>query len=386
MDDPAAVENDAIPNGLLFATERTGRVVPDGQRVERCALARLAPARRSGAGSCSGAEKSQTIPPSDGLPLRRGSVPSRARTSAGRRVAARALVPGERDGGGRGRGRHSRRRRGARRAECRRSPSSRSTAGGSDGARTAPTVRRRATGARAGRRAEHERAAGVGGRCAPTSASARRRATMDRRTHPRHQHAAGSPPRREPLAVRGRTIEVRDGTDRRARARRRRPGHRARRRARHSPRRHALRTFHSRRRAASRPAAARIRRSCRRLPRSLAYRLMQRKSPYAARPATFITTLVAARPDAQAVGNPFAGHTYQPGIDVLRLRHPHRAARHGRVHSWRRHGHRARARRASTRSGSISSIELDGARHRGERSAPWDRCMRTIASRCRSAA
>jgi hypothetical protein len=26
MDDPAAVENDAIPNGLLFATERTGRV------------------------------------------------------------------------------------------------------------------------------------------------------------------------------------------------------------------------------------------------------------------------------------------------------------------------------------------------------------------------
>lgn len=62
MDDPAAVENDAIPNGLLFATERTGRVF----RMDSVWSAAPSPDWRRlaiGRGVVLSGGESQTIPP-----------------------------------------------------------------------------------------------------------------------------------------------------------------------------------------------------------------------------------------------------------------------------------------------------------------------------------
>lgn len=62
MDDPAAVENDAIPNGLLFATERTGRVF----RMDSVWSAAPSPDWRRlaiGRGVVLGGGEAQTIPP-----------------------------------------------------------------------------------------------------------------------------------------------------------------------------------------------------------------------------------------------------------------------------------------------------------------------------------
>jgi hypothetical protein len=62
MDDPAAVENDAIPNGLLFATERTGRVF----RMDSVWSAAPSPDWRRlaiGRAVVVGGGEAQTIPP-----------------------------------------------------------------------------------------------------------------------------------------------------------------------------------------------------------------------------------------------------------------------------------------------------------------------------------
>ncbi|MFL5521308.1 MAG: hypothetical protein ACJ8B6_10250 [Gemmatimonadales bacterium] len=62
MDDPAAVENDAIPNGLLFATERTGRVF----RMDSVWSAAPSPDWRRlaiGRGVVLSGGEAQTIPP-----------------------------------------------------------------------------------------------------------------------------------------------------------------------------------------------------------------------------------------------------------------------------------------------------------------------------------
>ena len=62
MDDPAAVENDAIPNGLLFATERTGRVF----RMDSVWSAAPSPDWRRlaiGRGVVLGGGEAQSIPP-----------------------------------------------------------------------------------------------------------------------------------------------------------------------------------------------------------------------------------------------------------------------------------------------------------------------------------
>jgi hypothetical protein len=62
MDDPAAVENDAIPNGLLFATERTGRVF----RMDSVWSAAPSPDWRRlaiGRGVVLAGGEAQTIPP-----------------------------------------------------------------------------------------------------------------------------------------------------------------------------------------------------------------------------------------------------------------------------------------------------------------------------------
>ncbi len=62
MDDPVAVENDAIPNGILFATERTGRVF----RMDSVWSAAPSPDWRRlavGRGVVLSGDESQTIPP-----------------------------------------------------------------------------------------------------------------------------------------------------------------------------------------------------------------------------------------------------------------------------------------------------------------------------------
>lgn len=77
MDDPAAVENDAIPNGLLFATERTGRVF----RMDSVWSAAPSPDWRRlaiGRGVVLGGGEAQTIPPE-----RWGAPAARLRAIAG---------------------------------------------------------------------------------------------------------------------------------------------------------------------------------------------------------------------------------------------------------------------------------------------------------------
>ena len=107
VEDPVSIEAEALPNGILFASRAHGTHLPDGQCVERRALAGLAPGGhrpRGGAGRRRVAGGgARAMDGARGDAARAG----RRRTGARGRLASRACLSGERHGRRRSVGRNA---------------------------------------------------------------------------------------------------------------------------------------------------------------------------------------------------------------------------------------------------------------------------------------